>query len=166
MIITIVLFAIILFLIYDITMDILYGKSYLVNRTLLFSEFQFFLELLKDANVNAILSIVYPKAQLKFEIIKRQNEKEWWFELHVKKRKRKLFDIFYPKHFPNEVLESRRKVIYKLGYDVKKIYSFLEEVFIKNLGLDKNSKISANFNNTRVLHNLKYYQNKYSSTKV
>ena len=166
MILTIILILILVFILYNIWLHLFFGKIYDLSKVIEFNKLHYTLELLKDANANAILSIVYPKAQLKFEIVKRQDEKEWWFELHVKKRKRKLFDKSYSKHFPNEVLESRRKVIYKLGYDVKKIYSFLEEVFIKNLGLDKSSKISVNFNNTRVLHNLEYYQNKYRSTKV
>ncbi len=91
MIVTVILLAVIMFLIFDIRSDLLYGKSYYTNKTVILSEFNYFLELLKDANSNAKASVIFPKAQIRFKIIKKQDEKEWWFELQVTKRKGVIF---------------------------------------------------------------------------
>ncbi|GEM_PF-3433089 len=158
MLLTIILILILLFIIYNIRIHIKWGKIYYTNHILTFNEISYCLKLLRDANVGAIASIIFPKAQLKFEIVKTQNEKEWWFELQVKKSKRNLFDKTYAKYFKNEIINKKRKVTYNIGHDVNKIYSFLEEVFIKNLKVNENMKISISFNNTSVLNGIDYYK--------
>ncbi len=51
-------------------------------------------------------------------------------------------------------------MVFYLGYDIQEICNFIEEVFIKELKIDKNSKISASFKNTRVLNGIEYYKKK------
>ncbi len=162
-IITFIFVILIITTLIDIRTVYLYTGYYFIGKTIVFKQFPAVLELLKDANTNAIASIIFPKAQMRFKIIKRQNENEWWLELQVSNRKRKIFDEVYALYFthkPKKIMNG--KIIYYLGYDVSKIFFFLSELFIKNLGIKETSKISVEYKNTRIMKSINEYIMEYS----